>query len=82
LHDQKIGIIDVELHGLEEVLDRLLLRAMSIDEVFACAAEHDLSCDRYLTIFLEADGRLFLVTVVEDDRHAGFGYACLAAFVD
>lgn len=35
LHDDEIGVIDVELDGLEEVLHCSLRRAMAADEVLA-----------------------------------------------
>lgn len=82
MHNQEIGVVDVELYGLEEVLDCLLLSTVAVDEVFACATEHDLTGHRYLAILLEANWRLLLVAIVEDDSYAGFGNACLAAFVD
>lgn len=63
-------------------MDGLLLRAMAIDKVFACAAEDNLARDRDLAIFFEADGRLLLVSVVENNGDAGFGDARLASFVD
>ena len=67
---------------MEEILDRLLLRAVAINEVFACAAEYDLARDRYLSIFFEPNGRLFLIPIVEDNCNASFGDTGLASFVD
>ena len=67
---------------MEKVLHGLLLRAVSIDEVFACAAEHNLTCNGDLTIFFKANWRFLLVAVVEDDCYAGLGHAGLAAFID
>jgi hypothetical protein len=37
LHDEEVGVIDVELNRLKEVLDGLLLRTVAIDEVFTGA---------------------------------------------
>ena len=82
MHDQEVGIVDVELYGLEEVLNSLLLRTVAIDEVFACASEHDLARDRDLAIFFEANGGLLLVSVVKNDGNTGFGDASLASFVN
>lgn len=82
MHDQEVGVVYVELNGLEEILDRLLLRTVAIDEVFACAAEYDLARDRYLTIFFEPNGRLFLIPIVEDNCNASFSDTGLASFVD
>lgn len=42
LHDEKVWVVDVELDGLEEVLDGLLLGAVAVDEVLALAAHHNL----------------------------------------
>lgn len=55
---------------------------MSVDQVFACAAQHDLSGDADLRIFFEADGGFFLVAIVEDDGDASFSDACLSSLVD
>ena len=55
---------------------------MSIDQVFARAAEHNLARHGYLSVFLEADGRFLLVAVIEHDGDAGLGNACLPALVD
>jgi hypothetical protein len=82
LHNKKIGIVDVELYGLEEVLNCLLLRSVPIDEIFAGSSEHNLPRHTDLCIFLESNGRLLLVTVVEDDRYAGFGDSCLPTLID
>ena len=82
MHDQKVGVVYIELDGLEEILDRLLLRTVAIDEVFACAAKYDLARDRYLTIFFKANGRLLLIPVVEDNCNARFSNTGLASFID
>jgi hypothetical protein len=66
---------------LEEVLDGLLLRAVAVDQVFACAAENDLSSDADLRIFFESDWGLLLVAVIEDDCDACFRYSGLSALV-
>lgn len=67
---------------MEEVLDGLLLRAMAIDEVLAGATEDNLSSDGNLCILFEADGRLLLVAIVEDDGYASFGDTSLSALVN
>jgi len=82
LHDKEVRVIDIQLYGLEEVLDSLLLRSMAIDQVFACTPEDDLAGDRDLAMFFEADWRLLLVAVIEDNCYTGFCNARLAAFVD
>ena len=82
MHDQEVGVVYIELNRLEEILDRLLLRAVAIDEVFACAAEYDLPRDRYLAIFFEPNRGLFLIPIVEDNCNASFSDTSLASFVD
>ena len=56
MHDEEIGVVDVELDGLEEILHRLLLRTMAIDEIFARAAQDYLAGNGDLGILFEADG--------------------------
>jgi hypothetical protein len=82
LHDKEVGVVDVELYGLEEVLNGLLLGAMAVDEVFGGAPEHDLPGYAYCGIFFEPDGRLLLVPVIEYYCNAGLGDSGLSTFVD
>lgn len=42
MHDEEVGVVDVELHALEEVLHLLLRRAMPTDEVLALTIDRDL----------------------------------------
>ena len=42
LHDEKVGVVNVELNGLEQVLNCLLLRSMSVDEVLTLSTHHNL----------------------------------------
>lgn len=42
LHDEEVGVVDVELYALEEVLHGCLSRTMSADEVLAGAVQRDL----------------------------------------
>ena len=82
LHNEEIGVVDVQLNTLEQVLHRLLLRAMAVDQVFARTAEYDLSGNRNRRIFLKTDGRFFRVAVIEDDGHTGLGHTRLSTFVN
>lgn len=82
MHNQEVGVVDVELYTLKQVLHRLLLRAVAIDQVFRRAPQHDLSRYRDGGVFLEADGRSLLVFVVEHNGDAGLCHAGLAALVD
>lgn len=67
---------------MEKVLDCLLLCTVAIDQVFGCAAEDNLAGDADCSIFLETDGRLFLVPVIEDNGDTGFCNSGLPALVD
>lgn len=82
MHDEEIGIVDVELDGLEKILHCLLLCAVAIDQVFTCASENDLPGDADLRIFFESNRGLLLVAVVEDDCDACFCYSGLSTLVD
>lgn len=94
LHDEKVGVVDVELDRLEQVLDSLLLCSMTVDEVLALSSHHDLpsaiiaakgaylSSDADLSVFFKSDGRFAGVFVVKDNGDTGFGDACLTTFVD
>ena len=82
MHDEEVWVVDVQLDGLEEVLDRLLLGAVSVDEVLARAPQDDLSRHGDLRVVFEADWARLFVVVVEDDCDAGFCDAGLAAFID
>lgn len=62
-------------------MDCLLLCTVAVDQVFGCAAENDLASDADCSIFLETDGRLFLVPIIKDNGDTGFCYSGLAALV-
>lgn len=59
----------------------MLLRSVTIDEIFAGPSEDNLAGNADLRIFFEADWRLLLVLVVKYYRHACLGNACLPALV-
>ena len=42
LHDEEVGIVDIELDALEEVLDTLLGRLVTIEEVLGYVGKCDL----------------------------------------
>lgn len=56
--------------------------AYAVDEVFAGAAQDDLSRYRDFIVLLEANGAILLVAIVEDDGNAGLGDSSLSALVD
>jgi hypothetical protein len=82
LHDEEIGVIDVELDRLKQVLDGLLLRAVAIDQVFTRASENNLASDADLRIFFESNRGLSFVAVVKDNCDARFRYSGLSTLVD
>lgn len=42
MHDEEIGVVDVELNGLEEVLESLESGFMPVEKVFRDIADRDL----------------------------------------
>lgn len=82
MRNHEVGVVDVELNRLEQVLYALLLRAVSIDEVFTRSTQYNLPCHRYLRMFLETNRALRLIAVIEYDGDARFGNSSLAALVD
>jgi hypothetical protein len=42
LHDEEMGVVDVELHGVEQVLHFVLLSDMPIDQVLVPASDGNL----------------------------------------
>lgn len=82
MHNQKIGVIDVQLDRLEKILHSLLLCAVSIYEVFTGSPKNDLPGDTDLRIFFKAYWRFLLVSVIKDNGNACFGDSCLAALVN
>jgi hypothetical protein len=66
---------------LEEILDRLLLRAMAVDQILGRAAKDDLASYADGSILFESYRRFLLISVVEDDRDTSLGDTRLASFV-
>lgn len=81
MHNEEIGVIDIELNGLKKILHGLLLRSVAVDEVFARSAQHNLTGNADLRILFEADGRFLFIAVVEDYRDARLGDTCLSTLV-
>ena len=82
LHDQKVGVVDVELDALKQILHGLLRRLVAIDQVLGCATHRHLTRHGNGGIVFKRDGRALLVTVIENDRHRRFRDASLSALVD
>jgi hypothetical protein len=72
LHDQKVRIVDVELDGTKQVLDPFVLHVLTIDKVLVFAVDYNLTCHRDLVTFLEADGTLIFIGIVEDQCYRGW----------
>ncbi|KAI3480486.1 hypothetical protein L1887_57332 [Cichorium endivia] len=82
LHDEEVGVVDVELDALKHVLHRLLRGLVAVDEVLAGAPHGDLAGDCDLRAVFERHWRFFAVGVVKDDGDGGLGDAGLATLVD
>lgn len=78
LHDEEVGVVDVQLHRLEEVLNRLKRRLVTVEQIFGHIADRDLTRHRDLGRVLKADGRFAAVLVVENNSDGCLGNACLA----
>jgi len=52
LHDEEVGIVDVELHRMEEILDFVLLRNVAVDEVLVAPADGDLHRNAWSMLLL------------------------------
>ena len=42
LHDEKSGVVNVQLDGAEKILNALVVHVQAVDEVTVLAANHDL----------------------------------------
>lgn len=82
LHNEEVRVVNIQLNTLEEILHRLLLRAMTVDQVFARSTEDDLSSNGDGRVFLKTNRRLGSVAVIEDDSHAGLGHTRLSTLVN
>jgi len=76
-----VGVVDVELDGMEEVGHLPGGGIPAVDEILAPAAEEDLAGDGHLGTLLVADGTGGLVLIVEDNGNAGLVDAGLALLV-
>lgn len=65
MHDEEIGVIDVELNGLEEVLESLESGFMPVEEIFGDIADRDLQKGiSQISYFGEHFEHTCLVTVI------------------
>jgi hypothetical protein len=82
LHDEEVGVVDIKLNGLEKILDSLLLRSVTIYQVFACTSKDNLTSDADLSILLKTNGRLLLVAIIEYYCNARLGNASLPTLIN
>ena len=77
-----MGVVHVELDGMEEVGHLSGGSVPAVDEILAPSAEEDLTGNGHLGTLLVSDGTGGLILVVEDDGNAGLVDAGLALLVD
>ena len=82
LHNEEVGVVHIQLHGMEEILDLGGLDGVAVDEVLVLAANHDLAGDGDLVKVLVAHRAGFLVGIVKVDADRGLGHPGLALLVD
>ena len=64
LHDQEIWIVDVELHALEQILDRLLLGFVTVEKVLGDVGHGDLQSEGQLRSLNVQRSATWRVTVI------------------
>ena len=77
-----MGVVDIQLDGVKEVLHCRRRRVTSVDEVLALASHHYLTRDGDFAALLEANGGIFGIFIVENNRNLGSVDTSLALFVD
>jgi len=82
LHDQKVWIVDVELHRVEQVLHARIVCRRAVDQVLVAPADDDDARDGDLVVLVVAKGTLLLVRVVEGDAHGRLCDTCLTALIN
>lgn len=82
LHDQKVGIVDIQLHRMEQVGHLPRRTVPSINEIFTLAPDENLPRDIDLLALLVPHRTIGLVFIVKNDCDRGLVDARLALFVD
>lgn len=82
LHDQKMRIINIQLHWMEQIGHLSGRTIPSIDQIFTFPPYQHLPCYIHLLALLVSHRTGALVLVVKYDRYGGFVYACLALFIN
>jgi len=81
LHDEKVGVVDVELDRVEKVLDLAGLGSVAIDQVLGLSANQNLPGDGNLAVLLVAHRGTILILVVENDSDDSLGNSSLTLLV-
>lgn len=72
LHDEKVWVVDIKLHRMKQILNLTGWCIASIDEIFALAADQNLTSDGdFFALFVSNRGR-GLLFIIENDA-----YRCL-----
>eukprot|EP00850_Spirogloea_muscicola_P009445 SM000053S17402 [mRNA] locus=s53:151404:158697:- [translate_table: standard] len=77
LHDEEVRIVDIQLHGMEEILDTARQSCHAIDGVL----RSHLSRDNDLPTVLIANGAADTIGIVEGDGDSSLGHAGLTLLV-
>ena len=81
LHDQEVGVVDIQLDTVKQILHLIHLCAVTLDQVLVATSQHHLSTDRDLVILLISNGTTTGVLVVKHQRYARLRNARLSLFV-
>ena len=82
LHDEEVGVVDIELHRVEKVLHLTSLGGVSVDKVFALPSNQDLPGYGDLGGTLVADGGSVGIRVVENNCHDSLVHSRLTLLVN
>lgn len=82
LHDQEVGIVDIQLDGAKEVLDLLVLHQLSIDQELVLATDYHLAGHGNLPALLISLRALGGIGIIENNGHRSLCNARLSIFVD
>mmetsp|Transcript_15464 Transcript_15464/g.28081 ORF Transcript_15464/g.28081 Transcript_15464/m.28081 type:complete len:80 (-) Transcript_15464:323-562(-) len=77
-----MGVVDIELYGMKEVLNLSGGCVPSINEVFAPASNENLSSDGDLLTLFISNGTRGRILVVKDNRDTGLVDPRLSLLVD
>jgi len=81
LHDEEVRVVDIELHGVEKVLNLPSLRGVAVDEVLALSPDENLPRDGNLGGALVTDWGRVGIRVVENNGHDSLVHSRLTLLV-